>query len=214
MAEPPSPSPLQWPARAEPAEPVGRELRWEQTRSLNKIKRKYTTLKHRGGMRQNSKRGQWLKCLENFRDAVVKWKTTALAGIAKGSRLQSKECCEEAAVKIPVSQPGRGIWEHTAARSDCTPAESRCPAAPHSLSCKPETMKDIPNFFQATRNSHNAFAPLPLLQAGRASASSLTPTSKVPLHHARQDGNTMFYSQLPILPPAPLLGSAGKSMIV
>lgn len=61
------------------------ELRWEQTRSPNKIQRKYSPLQHRGGMHPNSKHRQQLKCLENIRDMVMKWKITILAGISTGS---------------------------------------------------------------------------------------------------------------------------------
>lgn len=66
-------------------------------------------------------------------------------------------------MKIPVSHsgPGRGVWEQRCCKeSEGTPAESGHPAAPHLLSCKPATMKDISNFFQATRILNIAFPPI------------------------------------------------------
>lgn len=82
-------------------------------KGCNKIKCKYSPLQHRGGVHPNSKHRQQLKCLENIRDMVMKWKITALAGISTGS---TREQCEEAAVKIPVSQPGHGFGQKLAQR--------------------------------------------------------------------------------------------------
>lgn len=59
-------------------------------------------------MRQNSERGWRLKCLENFREAVVKWKTTAPAAFPRAADCTSSKSCEKAAVKTPVSRPGQG----------------------------------------------------------------------------------------------------------
>lgn len=73
----------------------------------------------------------------------MKWKTTAPAGIPNGSQQPGKKC-EEAAVK--PSRHNQAFGNGAVAWGGMSTSRDQLPC-----SSTPGTMKDIPNFSQATR---------------------------------------------------------------